>query len=221
MKVFVSVPAYDRKVACETCRSLLNEQGAATIAGIEFQVSFVPGSSLITQARNQAVKEFINSDADRMVFIDADIAWEPATLLKLALHKVDFCGGAYRYKDAVEDYPVGWMTKDELWADSETGLIEVEMLPAGFMSLSRDVFIRLSKAFTGRVYNFHGHLFHAFFHCPPGDGEDGAFCRDWRSIGGQIWLDPTLTLSHIEGPMKYTGCIGEWLRARPAQSKAA
>ncbi len=214
MKVFVAIPAYDRKVTVETSRSLLNELGAAHLAGVELQVGYIPGSSLITQARNQAVKAFIDSDADRMVFVDSDIAWEPGSLLKIASHKVDFCGGAYRYKDAKEGYPVAWLDKPELWADPETGLLEVSMLPGGFLSLSRSVFERLAAAFTDRVYSFHGHPFHAFFHCPPGDGEDGAFCRDWRSIGGQVWLDPELTLSHVEGGQVYTGHIGNWLRGR-------
>lgn len=215
MKILVAIPAYDRKLTCETARSLLNEQGAAHLAGVELQILFVPGSSLITQARNQAVKEFIDSDADRMVFLDSDVAWEVGGLLRIASHKVDFCGGAYRYKDTTEGYPVGWIKdRDELWADKDTGLIEVAMLPGGFLSLSRDVFLKLSKAHPNRVYEFHGHPFHAFFHCPPGDGEDGAFCRDWREAGGEIWLDPELTLTHVDGAQKYTGRIGDWLRNR-------
>jgi len=216
MKVHVSIPAYDRKITCETARSLLNEQGAAHLAGIDLQVTFIPGSSLITQARNQAVKEFIDSDADRLVFVDSDVAWDVGSVLKIASHKVDFCGGAYRYKDNVEGYPVGWLDKDELWADPETGLLEVAMLPGGFLSLSRDVFLKLSKAHPNRVYSFHGHPFHAFFHCPPGDGEDGAFCRDWRDIGGQVWLDPELSLTHVDGAQKYPGHIGNWLKNRGA-----
>lgn len=214
MKLFVAIPAYDRKVTCETARSLLNEQGAAALAGVEMQVSFVPGSSLITQARNQAVRDFINSDADRLIFIDADVAWEVGSILKIAGHPVDFCGGAYRYKDEEEGYPVGWLDKDELWADPATGLLDVGMLPGGFLSLSRDVFTKLAAAHPDRVYNFHGHAFQAFFHCPPGDGEDGAFCRDWRDIGGQIWLDPELTLTHVDGGRQYPGHIGNWLKSR-------
>ena len=213
MKLFVAIPAYDRKVTCETARSLLNEQGAAALVGIDLQVSFVPGSSLITQARNQAVRDFINSDADRLIFIDSDVAWEPGSIVKIAGHDVDFCGGAYRYKDEDEAYPVGWLPNDELWANA-AGLIEVGMLPGGFLSLSRDVFVKLAKAHPGRVYSFHGHPFQAFFHCPPGDGEDGAFCRDWRDIGGQVWLDPELTLTHVDGGRQYVGHIGNWLKSR-------
>tara|TARA_R110000822_G_scaffold27790_2_gene82659 strand:+ start:3528 stop:4181 length:654 start_codon:yes stop_codon:yes gene_type:complete len=216
MKVLVCIPAYDRKLSVETACSLLKEQGAATLAGVDMHVIVAPGSSLITQARNQLASEFLASDADRMVFIDADVAWEVGSLLKIASHKVDFCGGAYRYKSDDEGYPVGWLEGTELWADPDTGLLEVGMLPGGFLSLSRAVFKELTEAHTDRAYAFHGKQFQAFFHCPPGDGEDGAFCRDWRDLGGKVWLDPELTLTHVEGGRSYTGHIGNWLKNRPA-----
>lgn len=214
MKVLVCIPAYDRKLSVQTACSLLQEQGAAILAGVSMEVTVAPGSSLITHARNQLAQMFLQSDADRMVFVDADVGWEPGSLIKIAKHDVDFCGGAYRYKSDDEGYPVGWLENDELWADPDTGLIEVGMLPGGFLSLSRNVFETLTEAFPKRVYGFHGQDFRAFFHCPPGDGEDGAFCKDWRSTGGKIWLDPELTLHHTEGPKTYTGHIGNWLKGR-------
>lgn len=220
MRLFVVIPAYSRTIACETAGALLQEQGAALLAGVEMQVAFVPGTSLITQARNQAVAEFLASGADRMAFLDADIAWEPGALMKVAAAQRDFVGGAYRLKTAAESYPVHWIQeRGELWADPETGLLEVAALPGGFLSLSRDVFSRLAEAHPERRYEHGGRTFHAYFHCPPGQGEDGAFCADWRAAGGKVWLDPTLTLTHVDGARAYTGCIGDWLRSRAPVSE--
>lgn len=214
----VAIPTYDRKIACETVRSLLDEQGAAAKAGVEMQIAFIPGSSLITQARNQAVKAFFDSDADKLVYLDADVAFEPGAIVRLTSHDVDFVGGAYRYKHDPEEYPISWLDKPELWADPKTGLLEVAMVPGGFMCLTRAVFEKLSKQFPERGYLFHGHKFFAFFHCPPGDGEDGAFCRDWRDVGGQVWMDPDLTLTHVDAAGKqYTGNVGRWLKNRGAE----
>lgn len=219
MKVHVAVPAYDGKVCVETARALLNEQTAALVAGIELEVSFAPGCSLITAARNQIVAGFLNTDADRLVFIDSDVSWEPGELLKLASHPVDFVGGAYRYKQEPEAYPVGWITeRAELIADPETGLLEVDTLPAGFLALNRAVFERLHEAFPGRDYEHFGQTFTAYFHAPYRDGrlygEDAAFCADWRAIGGEVWLDPELSLTHVGGVNRYAGHIGDWLRNR-------
>ena len=212
MKILVAIPAYDRKITVETARALLNEQAAAALTGDEVSVRFVPGCSLITQARNHAVRDFILSDADKMVFVDSDVAWEPGSVIKLAKYEEDFVGGGYRYKAEEENYPVGFLPKPVF--PKENGLIEVASLPGGFLALSRNVFDRLRAAHKNRGYRFQDLNFHAFFHCPPGDGEDGAFCRDWTDLGEKIWLDPNLTLTHVEGGKKYTGNIGEWLRKK-------
>lgn len=213
--LFVAIPAYDRRITVETVRSLLNEQAAAALLGIELQVGFIPGCSLIAHARNQAVSEFLASDATRLVFIDADVAWEPGALIKLAQHERDFVGGAYRFKQDEEAYPVEWLDKTGTQPlVAVDGLLAVSSLPGGFLSLSREVFARLELAFPNRTYIHGGKPFRAFFHCPPGSGEDGALCADWRSTGGDVWLDPELTLTHVEGGTKYTGHIGKWLKGR-------
>lgn len=222
MKVLVAIPAYDSKIACETARSLLQEQAVASAAGVELQTLFAPGNSLITHARNQSVRDFMQSDADRLVFVDSDVAWEPGGLLRVAIKTEDFVGGAYRYKKAEEAYPVHWTGAK---VDPASGLVEVSMLPGGFMSLSKNVFGRLyAEHGAERAYSTEGENFYAFFYLPPnGDGEDGTFCKDWRAIGGKCWLDPDLTLTHVGGAPKYTGNIARWLErfAAPQMEIAA
>lgn len=224
MRLFVAIPAYDGKVGVETVRSLLNEQGAAALLGVELQVGMLPGCSLITMGRNQLVADFLATDCDRMVFIDADVSWEPGDLIKLAMHPVDVVGGAYRYKKAEEDYPIRWLDKPELWADPDTGLLEVESVPGGFLAISRRAFNKLREWRPERAYEHEGRLFHGYFHAPVEAGriwgEDTAFCNDWRVAGGEVWLDPQLTLTHVDGRQHYTGCIGDWLRARIVREAA-
>lgn len=219
MKIFVAIPAYDRKLCCETAAALLQEQAVANAANIQLQVSFLPGCCYVDKARNQLASEFLESGADRLVFIDADVAWEPGALIKIARQTKDFVGGCYRHKRDEETYPIEWIKdRAELWSDPETGLIEVEALPGGFLSLSREVFERLAHAFTDRTYFHEGHEFHAYFHQPFGWGEDGRFCAEWRAIGGQVWLEPLLTLTHVDAAGRhYVGNIGHWLRARMEQ----
>lgn len=216
MHLFVAVPAYDGKVYVDTVRSLLNEQGLAIGAGVEFQTVFLPGCSLITQARNQIACDFLESKADKLVFIDADVSWEPGDIVKLAMHDQDFVGGAYRLKQEPEAYPIAWLDKPELHA--ENGLLEVSSVPGGFLCLTREVFARLKEAHPDRGYSHFQFEGHAFFHAPFANGrlygEDTAFCADWREIGGKVWLDPELTLSHHGGSVSYPGHIGNWLRAR-------
>lgn len=132
---------------------------------------------------------------------------------------MDFCGGAYRYKAEREGYPIGWLPEvGELNADPATGLLQVATLPGGFLSLSRAVFETLRAKHPERGYDFGGERFQAYFHCPPGCGEDGAFCADWRAAGGRVWLDPELRLTHVGGRGAFTGRVGDFLRGREVQA---
>ena len=222
MKLFVGVPAYDRRITVETARALLEEQGAAALAGrrarLALQIAFAPGSSLVTTARDILARDFLATEAERLIFVDSDVAWEAGQLLALARHDVDIVGGAYRLKQESEAYPVEWLDRPLLRADPLTGLLEVSALPGGFLSISRNVFERLRAAHPERAYTHQGEALHAFFHCPYGGGEDGAFCADWRAAGGQIFLDPELTLTHVDGGRRFTGCIGDWLRRRMSRA---
>jgi hypothetical protein len=42
-------------------------------------------------------------------------------------------------------------------------------------------------------------------------GEDFAFCERWNDLGGRVWIDPSITLSHV-GDKDYSGTLGELLR---------
>lgn len=216
MKIFVAIPAYDSTISIETARALLNEQAVFSLAGHDLTVAFVPGCSLITMARNQLVADFLKSDCDRLVFVDSDVSWQLGSLLRVAMHPVGVVGGAYRYKKALEDYPVLWNSDPELWAVD--GLLKVDGLPGGFLSISRDA-LETFRTFHGdRGYEHQGHSAYAYFTAPFRDGrlygEDNAFCADYREAGGSVWLDPELTLTHHAPGQAYEGNIGQWLRSR-------
>jgi hypothetical protein len=81
----------------------------------------------------------------------------------------------------------------------------------GFQLIKRDVFLRMQKAYPETKYKAL-HAFprpaqpsenlYALFDCmiDPDTGvylsEDYAFCRRWRAIGGEIWLDLQSKLTH-------------------------
>lgn len=216
MKLWIGIAAYNRMVCCETARSLLNEQGAARlIDGIEIEVGFAPGCCALHYARDILVRQFLASDADKLIFVDSDVAFEPGNLLKLALHPVDIVGGATRLKKEPEQYPVVFTSTESgaLWADPATGLLEVDLMPAGFLCITRDALLMIKAAHPERAYvHDESEHFHGFFCCPYGSTEEGPFFNDWRALGGKCWLDPEIELTHIDGGQRYTGRIGDYLR---------
>lgn len=91
----------------------------------------------------------------------------------------------------------------------ENGLIKLHDAGTGFMMIKREAIIKLLKAYPEIKYNNDvamsndlGGNFYALFDTmiDPIDrrylSEDYTFCRRWQDIGGDIWLDPTISLNH-------------------------
>lgn len=216
MKIFVAIPVYDGKLQVQTVKCLLEETTLANGFGDELRVNFLPSCAVPAHGRNQLVELFLESDCDRLFFLDADITWEPGAILKLCHMPVDIAGGCYRFKCADEKYPIDWLKKPELWAD-ENGLLEVAMLPTGFLSLSRKVFEDFRKAYPGREYMHWEKPAYAYFQMFFKNGalysDDSGFCKEWIEAGGKIHLDPTISLTHWDSfPTPFSGNIGDWLK---------
>lgn len=229
MRVVVATPVYDGKLPVEVVRCLMGEQAIALGGGIDLQMRFLPACSHPAMGRNQLAQDFMDSGADKIVFLDSDVTFEPGALLSLAMKPVDFVGGAYRFKMPDEQYPVGWINNPNVEphkiAMNRVGLALVETLPGGFLCLSRKVFETLKERHPERAYSHIGKTAHCYFQMRFEDGylygEDSYFCKEWRDAGGQVWLDPELKLTHWDFSTPYPGHIGNWLKRRAGISAVA
>lgn len=227
MNILVAMPIYDGKVPAEVVKALLMERTAAQLLGDDLIIEFLSGCSHPGLGRNQLAQAFMDSPHERLIFLDSDVTWEVGQLVKLAHYPTDFVGACYRYKKDEEEYPIHWLPDPEnkgLYSN-EFGLIEVAALPGGFMSLSRNVFEKLKAAHPDREFDHMGHKMHCYFEMPfinsRLSGEDGFFCKSWCDIGGKIYLDPMIALTHWDfKPVPYKGNIGNWLRSRPPEPEA-
>ncbi|CAJ1379539.1 unnamed protein product [Effrenium voratum] len=98
-----------------------------------------------------------------------------------------------------------------------SSLVEVDAGPTGCMLIKRQVFQRLMEAYpemhcriTGshagkaQCYDVWWRFFDTAVENGEFLGEDIAFCRRWRNIGGQIWADLGAKMTHV-GRYAYTG----------------
>lgn len=220
MKIFVAIPTYDGKLPVQVVHSLLLEKEISISCGDELKLGMLGGCSHAAQGRNQLADDFLKSDCERMVFLDSDVSFEPGSLIKIAHQPVDLVGGGYRHKHHVESYPVHFdQSKKEIRWDDKLKLIEVSGLPGGFMSISRDAFEKIKAATPDRKFKFWGREMFCFFEMSYANGvlgsEDMLFCKSWRDIGGKVYLDPELRLTHWDQQMTpYEGHIGNWLKNR-------
>jgi len=216
MKIFVALPIYDGKVPARTLQCLLDEQSIASGVGDEFKVDVLTSNAGIISARNQLTREFLDSDSDKLFFLDSDITFPAGSIVKLAHQNVDVVGGVYRHKKPEVTYPVAFLNKDEIWAE-KSGLIEVAYMPTGFLCIDRSVFKKFETTFPERAIK--GNAQFSYWQMPYVDGvlygEDFYFCKEWIEMGGKVYMDPELELVHwCFNPTAYPGHIGKWLKNR-------
>jgi len=145
--VFVGMPCYD-SVKRETVMALLKLFDKFRSSAIKAQFRTI-NSSLVTHGRNMVTCGFLHSNYDYLLFIDADVSFEPEAVLRMLVAKKDVICTPYRLKlaDMTVKYPVSF--KDAKKIDIEelgmVDIVEIEAGPAGLMLIDRKVFERLMK----------------------------------------------------------------------------
>lgn len=86
--LFIATPMYGGQCTGQYAKSLVQTVSRANELGIRMYVHMVFNESLIQRARNNCTQAFMNSDYTHLMFIDADIGWNPDDLF-LMLYESD------------------------------------------------------------------------------------------------------------------------------------
>jgi hypothetical protein len=81
-KVLLATTCYDKTAASYTF-SIARSREALHKEGIQTAYLLLQGNCHVDDARNSVVRDFLESDCTDLVFLDADVDWEPADLLQL------------------------------------------------------------------------------------------------------------------------------------------
>jgi len=192
-KLFVATPMYGGHCHGMYAKSILDLQACCGQYGIEVKFSFIFNESLITRARNYLVDEFLRSGMTHLLFIDADIHFDPRDVVALLALKKDVIGGPYPKKsvkwaairDAVAKNPTIEPSElEKIGGDyvfnpvpgtnkfSVGDPISVLEIGTGYMLVKREVFDKLKESFPQIHYkpdhvgqaNFDGSRYiHAYF----------------------------------------------------------
>jgi hypothetical protein len=160
-KIFIAVPCYGGLVYATFAESLLGLQNGLLERGWDAFLSFLGNESLITRGRNTLTDDFIESDCTHLMFIDADIGFDPADVFKMVEEDVEIICGIYPKKEINWDllrtvmdkkidndllkyftgsYAIN--TKDGVKIDRENKF-EIKYGATGFMLIKREVFAKL------------------------------------------------------------------------------
>lgn len=217
-KVMLATTAYDSPDASYTF-SIARSREALSAAGIQSAYYLLQGNCHVDDARNAVVRDFLDSDCTELVFIDADVSWEPDTLVQLCRIERDLVGGIYPYRRESDEETMPVRHLPTITVD-EDGLIEVEGLPTGFMKIKRHLIERMAE--TAKHYlkddgNPHPVLFERDYFGGGRRGGDIRFCMNWREMGGKVFAAPELRLGHA-GSMVLKDSLGASLRRQNGSS---
>ena len=131
------MPCYD-SVRVETTVSLIDTFSTLGRNGIEAKFKSVK-SWLVTHARNLLTCGFMDSGFDYMLFVDADVEFEPEAALRMLVPEKDIVCTPYRVKEDRMKYAVKFKDPDNVKI-LPFDMVEIEEGPAGLMLIHRRVF---------------------------------------------------------------------------------
>jgi len=103
------------------------------------------------------------------------------------------------------------------YLEIENNLTKVKHAPTGFMMIQRNVLEKMMQAFPSTKYTDdvsflipeENEYAYALFDCGVEDNhyysEDWLFCHRWQKMGGDVWIDVSINLTHT-GIEVYQGC---------------
>jgi hypothetical protein len=200
-KVHFMTPCYGGQITEVCFNSYLQWSIIATKNNIDFQIDTLSNESNVNRARNTCASKFLSGDATHLMFVDADIKFNPTDVVKLLTHDKDIVGGIYPQKTLPPKMVVNTIDNGK----REGNLIEVGTIVSGFMLIKRTVFEKLIEE-GATPYNDQMELInnnqYDFFQCTIDSRgryltEDWSFCRRWRQVGGEVWADLDIALEHV------------------------
>lgn len=227
-RVYVGTPCYGGVVLASFAQAMIDLAAELASRGVQMVWARTHSESLVHRARDTITATFMaDADATHLIWLDADIAFRAEDVVRLMLHDVDIIGGIYPKKA----YPVETVVHglDGGAVNEVSGAVEVAVIGTGFLCTRRIVYERLREATPELAYSAAEDAEaikpwrHHYWPCPVEDGvlwsEDYALCRRWRALGGQVWADPAIRLTHIGNhEFKADGSNGP---AMPAEVSAA
>jgi len=177
-QIMIATPMYGGLCNGTYTVGLLTAVGVFSKHGIAMQYAHMMNESLITRARNSLAKDFLASECTHLMFIDADIGFNPADIPPMVDADKDIICGIYPKKEinwvdvskAVQagvppqelpNYTGAFVVNTVNDAENLEGNfyepLEIANGGTGFMLIKRKVF----ETLIGKVPTYHNDVFHA------------------------------------------------------------
>jgi hypothetical protein len=244
VNLVVATPCFGGQISVLYAASLFKLQKLVrSYSQFNFKVLFKDGDALITRARASLISQFLDDpSATHLLFVDADIGFEPEQVLRLIECGADMCAAIYPIKridwdkvkttiEADRPNPAAAALKYVFEVDDPNavteigGFVKVRYAGTGFLMIRRAALERMCTHYPQLKFK-RDHSIDAatasdnrfaLFECMIAEdgtylSEDFAFCKRWTEMGGEIWADLKSKLSHV-GPMAFCGDLSSQFAA--------
>jgi hypothetical protein len=244
INLVVATPCFGGQISVHYAASLLRLQSAMRKYGnLNFKVQFKDGDALITRARASLISQFLDdSAATHLLFIDADIGFEPEQVQRLIQSGADMAAAVYPIKridwdrvkttiEASRPNPAAASLRYVLEVENpdavteKAGFVKVRYAGTGFLMIRRAALERMCAQYPQLKFK-RDHSYdastasenrYALFECMIAEdgtylSEDFAFCKRWTDMGGEIWADLNSKLTHV-GPLAFHGDLSSQFAA--------
>ena len=209
----IGIPCYGGMVSEPTMTSFIRFTLLAQQAGLNWSLDTMVNESLVTRARNNLMaKMMTNKQATHFMFIDADIRFQPESILQMLAYDKEVIGGLYPKKALPVNYVINLKPQTKIQGD----IFTVDTMGTGFLLFKRNVYEKLIEAHPECKYvddvglgkQFEP-MMYSIFDCKIDErghylSEDWLFCRRWQELGGEIWGHSKVLLNHV-GHYEYAG----------------
>jgi hypothetical protein len=252
VNLVVATPCFGGQISVLYATSLFKLQKLLRrYSDLNLKILFKDGDALITRARASLISQFLeDKDATHLLFVDADIGFEPEQVVRLLQCGADMCAAIYPIKridwgkvrttiEAARPNPAAaalqyvFEVEDPNAVTASAGFVRVRYAGTGFLMIRRGALEKMCQRYPQLQYRRDHSLdaatesenrFALFESMIADDGtylsEDFAFCKRWTDIGGEIWADLDSQLDHV-GPAVFHGDIASQFAAAPSAANAA
>ncbi len=220
----IGMPCYGGNVSEPTMTSLLRFILMAQQVGLNWSLDTMVNESLVTRARNNLMaKMMTNKAATHFMFIDADIRFQPESILQMMACDKDVIGGLYPKKALPVNYVINLKRETKVQGD----IFTVDTMGTGFLLFKRHVYEKLCEAHPETKYvddvglgkQYEPTMYSIFDVAIDEKGhylsEDWLFCRRWSALGGEIWAHGKVLLNHI-GHYEFVGDLSKMPQFGPS-----
>ena len=211
--IHFGIPCYGGQITEPCFTSFLRFILLASRVGLQWSLDTMVNESLVTRARNNLMAKMMTNDkATHFMFIDADIRFQPESILMMLATDKDVIGGLYPKKALPISYVINVQPGTQIIND----LFKVDTMGTGFMMFKRHVYEKLIAAHPeckyvddvglGKQYE---PMMYSIFDTAIDDkghylSEDWLFCRRWAALGGEIYAHSKVLLNH-SGHYEFAG----------------